>query len=121
MMPPEPLGSVGLHPQSGQPPAIGDGSGGGGSPAPQATPTPDAQSENTCTSSGGTFYDDVGGAGVTCAGPNGPHAVTSYHANCGYTISITRGHGSISRGADLLGDFQLGIEVFSDCSYSMFS
>lgn len=97
------------------------GDGGGASPTPQ--PTPNAVDENACTSAGGTFYDDVGGSGVTCAGqPNGPGAVTSYNANRGYTIEITKGHGSISRSGTVLGEFSMGIDVYdSDCSYTMFS
>ena len=75
-----------------------------------------------CTNGGGTFYDDVGGAGVTCAGQsNGPGAVSSYNANCNYTIRITKGHGSIARGGTLLGLFSMGIEVFPNCSYNMYS
>lgn len=109
-----------LHPLGGEPPAIGGGDGGNGSPAPQ--PTPDAAAEDACNTGGGTFYDDVGGAGVTCAGQDGgPGAVTSYNANCDYTIEITKGNGSISRGGTLLGSFQKGIEVFGDCSYNMYS
>jgi hypothetical protein len=102
--------------------AVGGGGdpSGGSTPAPQATP--DAAAEDACASDGGTFYDDVGGTGVTCAGnSNGPSAVTSFNARCGYTISMTRGHGNISRGGTSLGDFQMGIEVFDDCSYNMFS
>jgi hypothetical protein len=107
--------------QAAQPVEIGGGDPCGGStPAPQ--PTPDAAAEDACTSGGGTFYDDVGGTGVACAGNgDGPPAVTSYKARCGYTISVTKGHGNISLGGTSLGDFQMGIEVFGDCSYNMFS
>lgn len=96
------------------------GGGDGGVPTP--TPTPDALGQNACTAGGGTFYDDVGGAGVTCAGQNnGPGSVSSYNARCNYTIQLTKGRGSISRGSSLLGIFNMGIEVYGDCSFNMYS
>lgn len=114
-----------LHPLGGQPPAIEGGGGGGGNgpPTPAPQPTPDSAGEDACNSGGGTFVDQVGGSGVSCAGQDGgPSAATVYDATCNYTISITKGHGSISRGGTLLGDFEMGITVYdSDCSYSMFS
>jgi hypothetical protein len=116
---PKTLSDTGLHPQGVQPPADGGGNDGGGSP--QATPNP-GPSEKGCTSAGGTFFNDIGGNGLVCAGaPGGPPAITSYKAKCNYTISITRGHGQIARGGTLLGEFQLGVEVFDDCSYNMMS
>jgi hypothetical protein len=97
------------------------GGGDGGVPTP--SPTPDASGQKACRYAGGTFYDNVGGTGVTCAGgPDGPGATTSYNAKCNYTIQMTKGHGTISRGGSLLGEFSKGIEVYnSDCSYNMYS
>jgi hypothetical protein len=48
--------------------------------------------------------------------------VTVYNATCNYTINMTKGNGTISRGGYVLGSFQMGIEVFAnDCSYTMYS
>ena len=105
-------------------PVQGGGGGDGGStPTPAPTPTPDAAAEDACNSAGGTFYQAVGGSGSTCAGQNsGPPAVTIYNAPCGYTINMTKGNGTISKGGSLLGSFQKGIEVYqNDCSYIMYS
>lgn len=122
-VPADPSNASGLHTRGGEPPADGggdDGSDGTATPAPQATP--DSLAENSCTAGGGAFYDDVGGSGVICAGlRNGPMNTSSYNARCGYTIQMSAAGGTLTRNGSLVGDFTMGVEVFNDCSYNLFS
>ena len=117
-------GSGGLHTQGGQPPEDGggdDGSDGTATPAPLATP--DAAGEDACNVGGGKFYDDVGGAGLLCAGGrNGPGETISRNNRCGFTITLNASFGRLSKDGSVLDqDFTKGIEVFSDCSYNLIS
>lgn len=97
----------------------GDGTGTNSTPPPEPG---GSSAEKSCNTAGGTFYYDTRTGEFACAGRSGgPAATTSWNARCNYTIQMTRGHGTLSRGGALLGSFQLGIEVADDCSYTMFS